>query len=58
MADKGHQGAGARVLVPVKRQANGIPLEENNRAYNDLLTRLRVLGERAMSLLKTCWKAL
>lgn len=53
LADKGYQGAGAGVLVPVKRQVNGIPLGHDNRTYNDLLTRLRALGERAMALLKT-----
>jgi hypothetical protein len=58
LADKGYQGAGAGVLVPIKRQVNGIPLDTGNRTYNSLLTRLRALGERAMALLKTRWKAL
>jgi hypothetical protein len=29
------------VLVPVKRQANGIPLDDDNRTSSHLLTRLR-----------------
>jgi hypothetical protein len=58
LADKGCQGAGAGVLVPVKRQVNGIPLDDDNRTCNSLLTRLRALGERAMALLKTRWKTL
>ncbi len=58
LADKGYQGAGAGVLVPVKRQANSIPLHDDNRTYNSLLAPLRALGERAMALLKTRWKTL
>lgn len=58
LADKGYQGAGAGVLVPVKHQINRVPLDHANRTYNSLLTRLRALGERAMALLKTRWKAL
>ncbi|GAB3127573.1 hypothetical protein GCM10027160_52370 [Streptomyces calidiresistens] len=45
LLDKGYQGAGAGVLLPVKRQVNGIPLDEDNRTYNCLLARLRALGE-------------
>lgn len=58
LADKGYQGAGIGVLTPVKERGDGIVLDTDNRAYNHLLTRLRALGERAMAILKTRWKAL
>ncbi len=58
LADKGYTGAGAGVHTPVKQPPGGGQLAVDNRAYNALLSALRALGERAIALLKTRWRAL
>lgn len=58
MADTGYQGAGIGIHTPVKNPRSGHHLDVDNCCYNMLLTRLRCLGECAMVMLITRWKAL
>ena len=52
--EKGHQGAGIGVHILLKGPNLGV----DNRAYNQLPTGTRAIGERANALLKQSWKAL
>ncbi len=54
LTDKGYQGAGIGILVPVKRR----DLAVDNRARNTIIAALRAPAERGNALLKQTWKAL
>ncbi|MFT7836807.1 transposase family protein [Saccharothrix sp. BKS2] len=56
-ADKAYQGAGGTVRTPFKRHATRPRLSRGQKAVNRAHARIRALGERAVSLLKT-WKVL
>jgi hypothetical protein len=63
LADKAYQAAGIGILTPIKglpgnHPLRGHPLNPSQQAYNLLHTCLRGLGERAMAMLKTRWRAL
>ena len=58
LADKAYHAAGIGILTPFKKTAGQPPLTTDHLTYNLLHTRLRCLGERAASLLKTRWHAL
>jgi hypothetical protein len=53
LADSGYEGAGAGVLVPVKKPARG-ELDINTRTRNALLRSLRYQGERGFALMSRC----
>jgi hypothetical protein len=57
LADSGYEGAGAGVLVPVKRPARG-ELDTNTKTRNALLRSLRYQGERGFALMSQRWRAL
>ena len=57
LADSGFEGAGAGVLVPVKRPARG-ELDIDTRTRNALLRSLRYQGERGFALMKQRWRAM
>jgi hypothetical protein len=57
LTDKGYTGAGIGVHSPIRRRPGGVPLHEDNRCYNQLLTALRAPTERAHALLGR-WRAL
>ncbi len=57
LADSGYEGAGAGVLVPVKRTARG-ELDTDTKTRNALLRSQRYQGERAFALMKQRWRAL
>ena len=57
LADSGYEGAGAGVLVPVKRPARG-ELDINTKTRNALLRSLRYQGERGFALMSQRWRAL
>ncbi len=57
LADSGYEGAGAGVLVPVKRPARG-ELDTDTKTRNALLRSQRYQGERAFALMKQRWRAL
>ena len=57
LADSGYEGAGAGVLVPVKRPARG-ELDVNTKTRNALLRSLRYQGERGFALMSQRWRAL
>jgi hypothetical protein len=57
LADSGYEGAGAGVLVPVKKPARG-ELDIDTRTRNALLRSLRYQGERSFALMKQRWRAL
>jgi hypothetical protein len=54
LADSGYQGAGAGVLVPVRKPARG-KLDMDTRTRNALL---RYQGERGFALMSQRWRAL
>jgi hypothetical protein len=58
LADKAYHSAGIGILTPFKKAAGQPPLNARQRVYNLLQSRARALGERAMALLKTRWRAL
>lgn len=58
LADKAYHAAGIGIHTPFKKAAGQPPLDPRQRVYNLLQTRARALGERAMALLKTRWRAL
>jgi hypothetical protein len=58
LGDKAYQGAGIGIHTPIKKPVGGNVLDPDNRTHNALINGLRALGERAMALLKTRWKAL
>ena len=58
LADKAYHSAGIGILTPFKKTAGQPPLGPRQRVYNLLQARARALGERAMALLKTRWRAL
>jgi hypothetical protein len=57
LADSGYEGAGAGILVPVKKPRKS-DLDEDAKARNMLLRGLRYQGERGFALLKQRWRAL
>jgi DDE superfamily endonuclease len=57
LADSGYEGAGAGVLVPVKKPARG-ELDIDTKTRNALLRSLRYQGERGFALMKQRWRAL
>jgi DDE superfamily endonuclease len=57
LADSGYEGAGAGVLVPVRRPARD-ELDINNKTRNALLRSLRYQGERGFALMSQRWRAL
>ena len=58
LADKAYHAAGIGIHTPFKKTAGQPPLGPRQRVYNLLQSRARALGERAMALLKTRWRAL
>jgi hypothetical protein len=58
LADKAYHSAGIGILTPFKKPAGQPPLNARQRVYNLLQSRARALGERAMAILKTRWRAL
>jgi DDE superfamily endonuclease len=57
LADSGYEGAGAGVLVPVRKPARG-ELDINTKTRNALLRSLRCQGERGFALMSQRWRAL
>jgi DDE superfamily endonuclease len=57
LADSGYEGAGAGVLVPVKKPRRG-ELDINTRTRNALLRSLRYQGERGFALMSQRWRVL
>ena len=57
LADSGFEGAGAGVLVPVKKPRSG-ELDIDTKTRNALLCSLRYQGERGFALMKQRWHAL
>ena len=57
LADSGYEGAGAGVLVPVKKPARG-ELDANTKTRNALLRSQRYQGERGFALMSQRWRAL
>jgi hypothetical protein len=57
LADKAYQGAGGTVWTPFKRHPQRPPLSRRQKDVNRTHARIRALGERAASTLKT-WKIL
>jgi hypothetical protein len=57
LADSGYEGAGAGVLVPVRKPRRG-ELDINTRTRNALLRSLRYQGERGFALMSQRWRAL
>jgi hypothetical protein len=57
LADSGYEGAGAGVLVPVKKPARG-ELDTDTKTRNALLRSLRCQGERGFALMKQRWRGL
>jgi hypothetical protein len=57
LADSGYEGAGAGVLVPVKKPARG-ELDIDTKTRNALLRSLRYQGERGFALMSQRWRAL
>jgi hypothetical protein len=57
LADSGFEGAGAGVLVPVKKPARG-ELDVNTKTRNALLRSRRYQGERGFALMSQRWRAL
>jgi hypothetical protein len=57
LADSGYEGAGAGVLVPVKKPRSG-ELDIDTRTRNALLRSLRYQGERGFALMSQRWRAL
>ena len=57
LADSGYEGAGAGVLVPVKKPRRG-ELDPDTKTRNALLRSLRYQGERGFALMPQRWRAL
>jgi DDE superfamily endonuclease len=57
LADSGYEGAGAGVLVPVKKPRNG-ELDINTKTRNMLLRGARYQGERAFAPMSRRWRAI
>ncbi|WIV57114.1 transposase family protein [Amycolatopsis nalaikhensis] len=58
LADKAYHSAGTGIHTPIKKAAGQPPLGPRQRVYNLLQSRARALGERAIAILKTRWRAL
>ncbi|MFJ7215082.1 transposase family protein [Amycolatopsis sp. NPDC098790] len=58
LADKAYHAAGIGIRTPFKKNAGQPPLNARQRVYNLLHARARALGERAVAVLKTRWRAL
>jgi hypothetical protein len=57
LADSGYEGAGAGVLVPVKKPRKG-ELDINTKTRNTLLRGLRYQGERGFAVMSQRWRAI
>ena len=57
LADSGYEGAGAGVLVPVKKPARS-ELDIDTKTRNALLRSLRYQGERGFALMSQRWRVL
>jgi len=57
LADSGYEGAGAGVLVPVRKPARG-ELDMDTKTRNALLRSLRYQGERGFALMSQRWRVL
>jgi len=57
LADSGYEGAGAGVLVPVKKPHRG-DLDINTKTRNALLRSRRYQGERGFALMSQRWRAI
>ena len=57
LADSGYEGAGAGVLVPVKKPRRG-ELDVDTKTRNALLRSLRYQGERGFALMSQRWRAM
>jgi len=57
LADSGYEGAGAGVLVPVRKPARG-QLDIDTKTCNALLRSLRYQGERGFALMSQRWRTL
>ena len=57
LADSGYEGAGAGVLVPVKKPARS-ELDTGTKTRNALLRSLRYQGERGFALMSQRWRVL
>ena len=57
LADSGYEGAGAGVLVPVKKPARG-ELDIDTKTRNALLRSLRYQGERGFALMSQRWRVM
>ena len=58
LADRGHEGAGHGVHVPVKKPAGVKELDIDTQARNALLRSVRCLGELGFALLTKRWRTL
>ena len=58
LADRGYDGAGIGICMPVKQPADGRELDINTRTRNALQRSLRCLGERGFALLTGRWRTL
>jgi hypothetical protein len=58
LADKAYHSAGTGILTPYKKTTAQPTLNCRQRVYNLLQSRARALGERAIAILKTRWRAL
>jgi hypothetical protein len=56
LADSGYEGAGAGVLVPVRKPRDG-ELDTDTKTRNALLRGLRYQGERGFALMSQRWRA-
>jgi hypothetical protein len=57
LADSGYEGAGAGILVPVKKPRKG-ELDTDTKFRNMLLRGLRYQGERGFAIMSQRWRAL
>jgi DDE superfamily endonuclease len=57
LADSGYEGAGAGVLVPVRKPRRG-ELDVDTKTRNALLRSLRYQGERGFALMSQRWRAM
>jgi hypothetical protein len=58
LADRGYEGAGIGVHIPVKQPPRGRELDVNTRIRNAIHRSLRCLGERGFALLTGHWRTL
>ena len=58
LADRGYDGAGIGIHIPVKQPAGGRDLDIDTRTRNAIQRSLRCLGERGFALLNQRWRTL